>query len=112
MVIEDIVEAVKANGARTYDAGELRDAYGVDRLGRLVREGISSALAGEGITHWPKEIPQYQDEPVRLFHIGSPTGELIAAVLQPSEANDERIAAAVDSDNADILIKVKQLVCD
>ncbi len=110
--LEDIAEEVKAQGAKTFEAWELRDAYPADRLGRLVREGISSTLDGMGIGHWPREVPQYQNQTVRLYHKGTPTADLIEAVLQPSPESDALIGDAIQGESEEVLQKVRELVCD
>jgi len=90
---------------------EVRDAYGSGRLGVNVREGISELLLQQGIGHIPRKLPAYQDQPVRLYRLGSPVGKLIQAALKVSDRNDEVLRRAAAGDASKVLQKVRELVC-
>ena len=90
----------------------LRRLEGYLRMGAVVGEQISNKLQGLGIGHSGSELPRYSTEMVRLFILGSPAAELMGAVQNPGEQQDEVIRRAVASDSQEILRKIKGLVCD
>jgi len=104
--------AVEQNGGiLTVQAYEVRDAHGAQRLGRLIRERIGKELAGEGLGTYPKALPEWATDPVRVYRLGSPVADLIEAVERPSEAGDEVIRDAVGGDANQTLDQIRQLVC-
>jgi hypothetical protein len=110
--LEEIRQEVEARqGVLSLQMEAVRVAYGAGRLGSQVRENISKALKGCGLGHFPEELPAYQEEWVRLYKLGSPTADLIDAVLQPSSAHDEELRVAVGGEAAAILKQVRELVC-
>src|SRR5436309_13278625 len=103
----DIRAAVEAaGGVLTLRAGDLRDAYGGGRLSSGVRAGISRDLLGLGLGHYPQELPDWQDNPVRVYKLGSPIADLIDAVLEPSVGHDDELRQAVRGDAADIVQRI------
>lgn len=74
-------------------------------------DGGLGELLSRGLRHAPDELPVYQHERVRLWLMGSPAGDLIEGVLSVSPSGDQIIRDAVESDAAEILDKVKELVC-
>ena len=110
--LAEIKEAVVANGnVLTVRMEDLRDAYGALRAGVNVRKDIAKKLAGVGLGHYPTELPAYQHEYVRLFTLGSPVHDLINAVLDPTEGNDEVLRSAAAGEASDVLAQVRALVC-
>jgi hypothetical protein len=110
--LSDVRAAVEAAfGAKTFRAGDLRDAFGGGRLSSGVRAGISRDLLGLGLGHYPKELPDWQDDLVRVYKLGSPIADLIDAVLEPSIAHDEELRQAVAGDAAEIVQRIRDLVC-
>lgn len=110
---EDLISAVDAGGGfHTLTMGELRDAYGVGKLGIHVVKGISEKLAGLGFAHYPRELPQYQHERIRVFRMGVPVAKIIAAVLNVDEASDQILRSVKGSEAEDTLRKIRELVCD
>jgi hypothetical protein len=110
--IEAVRQAVDdAGGVLTVKVGALRDAYGAGRLGVHVRSGISRALQGAGLGHYPSDLPDWQDQPVRLFKLGSRVADLIDAVLQPGDAHDEELRQAIRGEATETLAKIRELVC-
>lgn len=107
--IKDEVEA--AGGVKSFGMWRIRDEYGAGRLGVHVRSNISKALSGLGLGHHPNALPDSQDEMIRVYKLGSPTADLIAAVLAPGEKGDERILAASSGEAEEILAQVRELVC-
>lgn len=98
-------------GVITLGMASVRDAYGAKRLGPQICQNISDKLRGLGIGH-VGEIPEHRTHDVRFFHIGSPVGRLIEAVMHPGEANDDRIREIAAGDEADTLDRIRELVCD
>jgi hypothetical protein len=114
---DQIKADVEKNGnVLTVQMENLRDAHGAGKLGRHVREEITSALLGIGLATIPQELPSYQHELVRLYKRGTPVGDLIEKVLNPSESTDqtivERLGGGKAPDFAAIVEKIKKLVAD
>src|SRR5947209_1005971 len=110
--LTDIRAAVEAaGGAKTFRAGDLRDAFGGGRLSSGVRAGITRELLGLGLGHYPIELPDWQDNLVRVYKLGSPIADLIDAVLEPTLPHDEELRQAVHGDAADIVQRIRDLVC-
>jgi len=94
----------------TLRMSSLRDAYGAGRLGKMVRENISKELESRGLGHYPIDLPDYQEDKVRIYRLGSPTADLIRAFLEkPQEKNDELIRDAVSHEAKKTLAKIKEL---
>jgi hypothetical protein len=110
---EMLCNKVDANeGVYTCRMEEVRDAYGAERLGVNVREGISQKLKRAGIGHYPSNLPEYQDRHVRLFRLGSRIADLIYAALRISRAHDVTLRKAAGGDAEKVLRQVRELVCD
>jgi hypothetical protein len=100
------------NGVLTVKMGTLRDAHGAGKLGVNVRANITKELRSRGLSHaHGDELPAYQEDPVRIWLMGTPAGDLIEAVHNESADSDSAIRSAVESDAADVLAKVRELVC-
>lgn len=109
--MEDIRAEVLKNGdLLSLPMQVLRDSKGYRKLGVNVIEDLSRSLAGFGIGHYPKVLPNDQYQIVRLFRLGSPAADLIDAVLTPSEDKDAVIRAALDSDAQEIVRQIRALV--
>lgn len=104
---------VEAGGVVTMEASEVRDAYGADRLGSIVRGHITDALRRRGIAHYPKEFPDRQWSPVRLYKLGGEVGQIIEAVLEPGGDGDQRLRRATGDSSAEaVLARIRELVCE
>ena len=113
MTYDELRDEVRnQGGVLTVDMGTLRDAHGAGKLGVNVRLNITKELRGQGLNHIGEYLPTYQDELVRLYLMGSPAGDLIESVLNISKSADQAIRDAVQSDAADVLEKVRELVCE
>lgn len=99
-------------GVLTMKMGALRDAHGVRKLGVHVRTGISEALKGAGLAHLPNPLPDYQENPVRVYKQGTPVARLISAATSPSVELDEVLRQAVGGEASEILAKIRELVCE
>src|SRR6266496_512056 len=110
--LEEVRDAVsKEQGVLTLPMQELRDAYGAGRLGIHVRTNITKALKGLGLNHYPEELPEFQHVPVRVYKQGSPVGDLIDAVLNPSASHDDELRQASGGGEAELVRQIRELVC-
>ena len=111
--LEEIAHAVsEAGDVLTLEMRHLRDAHGAGRLGVHVRNNISKKLSGMGLGHYPKELPDSQEQLIRLFRQGSPVADLVDAVLNPSPGHDDELRHAIAGDAQGVLDAVRELVCD
>ena len=104
-------EVENAQDVLTVSMVTLRDAHGAGRLGIHVRSNISKALRSLGLGHYPEVLPDSQWEPIRIFKLGSPTADLIDAVLNPTDEHDAAIREAAGGEAADTLTRVRELIC-
>src|SRR5215218_4125256 len=105
-------QVIDAGGVLTISMRAVRNAYGAQRLGAQIRQNISEKLRGLGIGHVDEELPELRDDEARFFHIGSPAGRLIEAVVNPGSANDERIRAIAAGEETAKLDRIREIVCD
>ena len=99
-------------GVMSVDMHVLRRLNDSRRMGTVIGEQISKKLQSLGIGHFGPELPRYSDDMVRLFILGSSAAELMGAIQNPGEQQDEVIRRAVASDSQEVLIKIRGLVCD
>jgi hypothetical protein len=92
-------------------AEQLRDAYGVRKLGVRVRAGISQELFDEGLGHIPEEIPDDRRAEIRIYRLGTELADVIEAILRPSARGDAKLRAYGSNDAILTLEKVRSLVC-
>jgi len=112
MNMSDIKATVEAEGGvASFPMAEVRDAYGAGRLGVHVRSGISKALSGMGLGHYPNDLPDSQTAKVRIYKLGSPIADLVDAVLTPGREGDERLRETASGDAEKVLSEVRELVC-
>ncbi len=90
----------------------VRDAAGKGRLGVHVLRGISESLSGLGLGHHPEELPNDQNEMVRLYRLGSPIAEVLEAALYPGEDEDELLRERSTGTEVELLKQVRELVCE
>ncbi len=64
-----------------------------------------------GLGHYRAELPDWQEDNVRIFKLGSPAGDLIGAILKPGAEGDALIRGAVSGDAQEILDEVREIVC-
>ncbi|TQF65295.1 hypothetical protein FK531_22000 [Rhodococcus spelaei] len=107
--IKDVRAAVDENGGLlTVTLQDLREALGYAKLGARVLATISTELSGHGLGYFPADVlddnpvPRRYDE-LRVFAKNEPIGELINAVLEPSERGDEKLLE-VGGDNASVIL--------
>ncbi|MGQ0671160.1 MAG: hypothetical protein ACT4PO_16120 [Actinomycetota bacterium] len=111
--LEDLKSAVEAQGGvLTVPALDVRDAHGADRLGKIVRENIARALEGHGLNFFPRPLPGYQEQSVRLWKRGTPVAEVIEAALNPSANGDEILRTRTAGQEEEILRRIRELVCE
>ena len=90
---------------------DLREAVQAGRLGQHVLTTISKALAGRGLGHVPRNLPNYQEEGVRVYKLGSPVAEIIDAALGPGDDNDETLREAANKEASLVVNQIRTLVC-
>ena len=111
-------DAIKAHmdssgGILSLEMRQLRDAYHVDRLGIHVRNGIHDKLAGLGIAHTPERLPEYQEDRVRLFTLGSPFAKALRDMSNYTAEADQRLRERFSTDASDceqIIQRIKELL--
>jgi hypothetical protein len=109
---EALRQAVIDNGGvLTVRVGDVRDAFNFGRLGVHVRSEISKKLNGLGIAHFPADVPDWQERPLRLYRMGTPIADLIDAVIEPSPIHDDELKSAVSGGDADVVNQIRALVC-
>jgi hypothetical protein len=89
----------------------LKKIDGAGRLGVHVRTAISKTLESHGLGHLPRELPPNQEDPVRLYLLGSPIADVIKAVLGPSDRGDETLRSIGTSEAQEQLRQIRQIVC-
>lgn len=92
-------------------AEQLRDAYGVRKLGVRVRAGIKQELFDEGLGHIPEEIPDDRRAEIRIYRLGTELADLVEAILRPNPKGDAKLRAFGSIDAILTLEKVRSLVC-
>lgn len=116
---DQLAEVVKQNrGVITCKMGKLRDAYGAGKLGVNVVENIHDELHKRGLSYIPEKLPLSQFNSVRIYSRSSRVGKLIHAALDVDNDGSEQILLEIatseiaDNKAADILLKIRELVCD
>lgn len=102
----------ECDGIATLEAWQVRDAYGVQRLGSEVRRNITQALKGHGIAHLPAQFPDRAHTKVRIYKMNSAAAGLIEAVLTVGENEDQRLREAAGGSAEEILGRIRELVCE
>lgn len=104
-------------GVLAVTLGDLRDAVGADRLGRMVMNRITAELDANGLGHFPLDVLKENDQPrqwheVRIYRKGnSATARAIQAVLHPNPRRDQFLGELGDNGAAQTLDRVRELVC-
>ena len=110
---EEIRGQVEASeGVLTVSMRNLRDAYGAGKLGVHVRAGIRKSLIGQGLAHYPPELPEQQYDLVRIYLQGAPIEDRINAVLEVSPETDEQLRRWTTGDAEKTLAKIRELACE
>jgi len=110
----ELADAVDENGGvATVKMRLLAHIHDVGRLGKHVRQRISTKLQGEGLGHYPEpNLPSSQGDRVRIYDVASPAGRLINAVTSPGKENDKKILQRINNDSEETVERIKELVCD
>ena len=69
------------------------------------------SLESYGLGHLPRELPPNQEDPVRLYLLGSPVADVIKAVLTPSDEGDDTLRSVSTSEAQEQLHQIRQIVC-
>ena len=70
-------------------------------------------VAWIGLGHVPVALPQYQENNVRLYKLGTPVADIIQAVIVPAPENDEKLRLLAGHDSSrysDIIERIRDLV--
>lgn len=109
---EELRQAVIENdGLFRSQMWQLKTIHGAGRLGVHVRDAISRELASHGLGHIPSELPAYQEEPVRLYLLGSPVADVVKSVLEPSDRGDDTLRSLSSSQAQEQLRQIREIVC-
>jgi hypothetical protein len=118
--LDAIQKRVKdADGVLTVSMKELKDLHGAMRLKELVRESIAEHLKYKqvgfvGVGPAYDELPNSENETVRLYMKGTPVARVIEAVLLKGAGGDQQLRELADSGSAvttqDIIQKMKLLI--
>jgi len=109
-------EVEAAGNLLTVDMGRLRDTAGYDKLGSNVRAYIKSKLASVGLKFWSEpgsdgELPNYQDELVRLYVAESAADLSYRAHMSPGADNDQFLRQQLAGDESKaILMRIRELL--
>ena len=113
--MKDVAEAAKENGdLMPVTLGDLRESLGYNRLGVRVLAEISQKLANAGLGYFPRavlddnEVPRF-DHALRVFTKRSSLGELVQAVLDPTDSGDERLREAATSGASSAVAALDQI---
>ncbi|HLU33478.1 MAG TPA: hypothetical protein VKZ74_05590 [Natronosporangium sp.] len=86
---EELYDAVtRAGGLLPVTMGTLRDIENAGRLGKIVRDRISTNLRHHRLRHLPLELPNDQNDVVRVYADSGTLAAVVDAVLRPSEQGD------------------------
>ena len=110
--VDELKKAVADNGGvLTVTMEQLRVAHDFGRLGPHVKKSIHDSLAKNGLGFFPG-LGDYQYEVTRVYQLGTPVADLINAVLNPSKPNDLKVRKAAEGEEAEVLARVRALVCE
>jgi hypothetical protein len=109
-------EEIKANVEAQQDVltvrmSDLRDAYGVRRLGVHVCQEISNKLRGVGLGHFPELQPDAWQS-VRLHKLGTPMSDLLNAANHAGEDGDKVLRELAEGDARAVVREIRALVCE
>jgi hypothetical protein len=94
--LDELAAAVQQDEPLAVTGLDLRDADGAKRLSSGVRERIAERLQDRGLGFFPPyELPDWHEEPVYVYRLGSPLGKLIAAVVKPTDMGLRLLSEAV-----------------
>jgi hypothetical protein len=109
---EELKETVEAaENVKTVSMANLRDIYGVKRLGIHVCEEISNKLAGMGLGHSPELEPDAWQH-VRVYKLGTPVGDVLNAADRPGDEGDKMLRKVVQDNASEVLREIRALVCE
>lgn len=109
----DIEERVIAeSGIAMIDMWELREAGGWAKLGANVVKHLATLLDEVGLGTLPVDavLPLDQNAKVRIYQQKSPVGQVVEAVTEPSHKGDDVLRRLAAGDEADVLLKIRELL--
>jgi hypothetical protein len=112
MTFDDLKQKVEQNqNVLSVSTAELRDIYGVKRMGIHVAAEIEAKLAGVGLGVTP-EIEPDSWQNVRVYKLGTPVGDILNAANNAGEEGDKTLRELAEGDASERLRQIKALVCD
>jgi hypothetical protein len=110
---EELSEKVDEDeGVSVVSMRDLRDGFEFGRLGPHVCSTISRNLAGVGLGHAPEDLPEDQNQDVLVYRRGSEVESIILAVTHPSRSGAETLRTLGQNSPADVLDRIRALVCE
>ncbi len=99
-------------GITTMPMRRLRDAHLDGKLGNRSVIQIANHLskAGIGVLTRGRDLPLYQDELVQVYSEKSTVGEIVDAVLAPSDRGEQLLRKVADNDATEVVQQIKALV--
>ncbi len=99
--LDGIYNRVKdADGVLTVPMKELKELHGAQRLKELVRESIVTHLNYRQIGFTGGELPNSENESVRLYLKGTPVARIIEAVELKGARGDQQLRELADTASA------------
>ena len=89
---------------------ELVRQYGREKAGAIIVKEIAANLQSLEIKHLPDELPNSSNEWVILYKEGSAAGDLITAILHPSEKSGDLIYTALQPEANNKLERIKDIL--
>lgn len=109
---QDLKQEVEANqNVLTVTMAQLRDIYGVRRLGVHVCDEISNKLKGVGLGHYPEELIPDAWENVRVYKLGTPVGDVMTAAQSTGPEGDKILRDLAEGDARELVRQVQAIVC-
>jgi len=102
-----------AGGIKVMYMWQFRDASGWMKLGPQVIIDVARKMSDQDIGTLPygEPLPMYGDYQVRVFLTTSRVGRMIDAVVSPSAKGDALLREIGADDSAEVLERVRQMIC-
>lgn len=111
--IDELEEVVKEDdGLVDVQMWQLRDGIGWDRLTTGALRAIHDELTQRGLGYFPQPLSPHRHDSVRIYKRGTAVGNLVEAVLTPTEAGDQLLRETASGDAAAMVEKIRRLVCE
>ncbi|RIK08225.1 MAG: hypothetical protein DCC49_09180 [Acidobacteria bacterium] len=108
---DELADLVQDEGLAVVQMHSLRTAAKWDRLTARTLEAIKDELRKRALGVYPGLSEDRHDE-VRIYKIGTPLGNLIESVINPSEQGDRRLQEAATNSAQELIRQIRVLVCE